>query len=435
MDEKYLNSVKSIFGADYQRYIDILQSAPFRSLRVNTLKAGADDLSALPLEESTLICQNGYYTNVKPSLDPLYQAGLYYMQDAGAQGAISSFAHYVGERVLDLCAAPGGKATHLAAIMNGNGLLIANEIDRKRASILSENVERMGVKNCVVTNNDPRDFEGKFNSYFDTVVVDAPCSGEGMMRKENVQWSQSLVDSCAVRQKLLVQSASKLLCKGGYMLYCTCTFNTAENEQIVKFITDLGYETVPLDINRSVDGLNGFTHARRLYPQNNCGEGQFVCALKKITGDTRVDLPLQKFNEASDSTLRVVKPFGINKAVEFKNKVVCPPDNLPDLNTLKVLRLGVELFDDAASLTPSHALALSLTKNQLNSDCAFALTDTTVKEYLSGNEIFVGNPNIDLGYKVATYKGYPLGFVKIARSGTGDIVAKNLLPKRFRVAI
>ena len=216
---EFFEHMQSLIGARYAEFKAAYDCKPrFKALRVNTLKISTDEFCALfggALERNGL-CAQSFYCEVKPSLDPLYHAGLYYMQEPSASAAVAAFAPYIGERVLDLCAAPGGKATQAAAVMDGRGIIFCNDPEYKRVRALTENIERLGVRNAVITCNAADDYvRAGFEGFFDTLIVDAPCSGGGMTRYEVVPYSRDIVRGCAERQRAILVQAVKLLAAGG----------------------------------------------------------------------------------------------------------------------------------------------------------------------------------------------------------------------------
>ena len=317
LPREFAERMEAMLGEDFPAFCASYAKPSHPSLRVNTLKSSPDELSEIaPFIGDPIPWQeNGfYYTadgDIRPGKHPLHEAGAYYIQEASAMLPASLRAPAFGERVLDLCAAPGGKATQLAAALGGEGLLVANEIHPTRAGILSQNMERMGVKNAVVTNATPAELAEKFPAFFDQIVVDAPCSGEGMFRKEAdavTMWSPENVALCAARQAEILDEAAKMLTPGGYLIYSTCTFAPAENEgAILEFLTRHpefevipsvesavaasradgfldggnpawadGYETYPEDVTAQVE------NTYRVFPHHCHGEGHFAALLHKM---------------------------------------------------------------------------------------------------------------------------------------------------------
>ncbi|MBE6588207.1 MAG: methyltransferase domain-containing protein [Ruminococcaceae bacterium] len=312
LPEEFKSRMKDLLGEDYDSFISSFEDkAAVRALRVNTLKINKADfaertsLDLTPLSFS----ENGFIFNEeKVGADPLHHAGAYYVQDPGAMCTVSAVSHIMRPdmRVLDLCAAPGGKSTQLLEYLT-DGYLVSNEIDRKRCRILRSNLERMGAVRATLTNTDSEDIANSFGGIFDLVVCDAPCSGEGMMRKYDeavTEWSVENVLMCAERQREILANAAECVAPGGYLLYSTCTFSLEENEMTVdKFLTrHEDFKIVPVlesVVASTADGVNfeghihGMKECRRFYPHISDGEGQFLCLMKR-DGDAAVYIPKQK---------------------------------------------------------------------------------------------------------------------------------------------
>ncbi len=290
----FLESLKSQIGEDGVRdYLRSLESPAPVAVRINPLKWN-DPV----LPEKVPWTNSGYYLDSRPqfSLDPLWHSGVYYVQDPSSmflEHVFHTLEHDLENPVvLDLCGAPGGKTTHLASLMNGNGVLIANEVIRPRSRILAENVRKWGMPNVMVTNNDPADFDS-FEGLFDLIVADAPCSGEGLFRKspEAVQeWSENNVDLCASRQQRIIADVWKALKPGGYLIYSTCTYNCRENEENLLWIKEnLDAEIISIDVPEqwnltasSMSGIPGW----HFYPHKVVGEGFFISVIRKNNGKT-----------------------------------------------------------------------------------------------------------------------------------------------------
>ncbi len=312
----FADRMRVMLGEDFPAFCESYAKDAHPSLRVNTLKISPEDLREIaPLVgEAVPWQQNGFYYaadgEIRPGKHPLHEAGAYYIQEASAMLPASLCPPVPGERVLDLCAAPGGKATQLASALDGEGLLVANEIHPTRAGILSQNMERMGVRNAIVTNASPAELAVRFPAFFDKIVVDAPCSGEGMFRKEAdavTMWSPENVTLCAARQAEILDEAAKMLRPGGYLTYSTCTFAPAENEgAVLAFLTrHPEFEVVPsaeaaVVSSREAGLLDGghpawvegneqypealresVKNAYRVFPHHCDGEGHFAVLLHK----------------------------------------------------------------------------------------------------------------------------------------------------------
>ena len=332
-----------------------------------------------------------------------------------------------GERICDLCAAPGGKTTQIAGRMAGEGFLLCNEINPKRAKILSRNVERMGVPNALVTNEHPQRLANRFPGFFDRVLIDAPCSGEGMFRKEEAavtDWSRETVEMCAARQGEILHSGAALVRPGGRLVYSTCTFAPEEDEQAVAEFLENHPEFEPErpDAPWFEAGENG---TFRMWPHKLLGEGHFAAVLRK-KGDAIAEglgCPGQKLPKewtvfAKELGIRL--PAG--KALQFGQSLYWAPEDLPELRGLKVERPGLELGTAKKDrFEPSHALALWL--RECNNMQDYPADSGQIRKYLSGDVV----ESERTGWCLVTADGFSLGWGK----GDGRVL-KNHYPKGLR---
>lgn len=292
MNELFLERMREMLKGEYPTYLEKLNDPARKGIRINTLKITPADFFACTnyeLEKSPF-AKNGYYANIKSGVGftPEHMSGFFYIQEPSASSAVTILEPKPGMKVLDMCAAPGSKSTQISELLHQCGLLVANEIHPTRARVLLENVERCGSANTIVLNNDPKDISKAFPEFFDMVLCDAPCSGEGMFRKEDQaveQWSLENVQACAVRQIAILNEAYKCLKPGGIMVYSTCTFAMEENELCIqKFIQEhLDMHLVPINVEfgRKAFDLGSHTdYARRIFPMDG-GEGHFIAKLKK----------------------------------------------------------------------------------------------------------------------------------------------------------
>jgi NOL1/NOP2/fmu family ribosome biogenesis protein/precorrin-6B methylase 2 len=329
-----------------------------------------------------------------------------------------------GEKVLDLCSAPGGKGTQLAAYMQGEGLLVLNEPIFSRAKILSQNAERMGVKNALVTCAYPKDLANVFPNFFDKILVDAPCSGEGMFRKNAkealAEWSEENVAICAARQREILSCAVKMLKTGGRIVYSTCTFSTEEDEeQVARFLQE--YPNFRL------------VKQEKLYPHKVKGEGHFAALLEKTDGDEPY-LPRLKKKTMDRATEKAFRDFEKEffKNSQFKNITVengilyALPVDTPEWGNLQVLRVGVRLGEmKNGRFEPDHSLAMCTKIDEAKSPINFPLQDPRVEKFLRGEAVEIDeNKN---GWKLVCVDGFPIGFGKNV-NGT----LKNHIPKGLR---
>ncbi len=423
----FLDRMKTQLGAEYTAYLESLERPRAVALRINPLKGKA----ALSFTEEPVPWEPmGYYYDpqTRPGLHPYHEAGVYYLQEASAMSAVALLDPKPGERVCDLCAAPGGKSTQIAGRMEGAGFLLCNEWSPKRAKILSRNMERLGAANALVTNEHPQTLAQKYPDYFDRVLIDAPCSGEGMFRKEEAavtDWSPETVQMCARRQEAILDSGAALVKPGGRLVYSTCTFAPEENEQTVRSFLQRHPEFSPEQVDAP-----WFTPAGvgmyRLWPHKLRGEGHFAAVLRKAEAEAAdapcmqkgVTLPKQWTEFARD--LEITLPAG--KAVLFGQSLYWAPEELPALNGLKVLRPGLELGQvKKERFEPAHALALWLNKASRMQDYP-ALGDEA-KAYLHGDVV----PSGQQGWCLVTLDGYSIGWGK----GDGKVL-KNHYPKGLR---
>ena len=402
--------------------------------------------------------REGFYYNAEeqPGKHVLHEAGAFYIQEPSAMAVVSVLDPKPGERILDLCAAPGGKSTQIAGRMQGKGLLVSNEIVSSRAKILSQNVERLGVANCVVSKEEPKRIADAFSMFFDRVLVDAPCSGEGMFRKDDTaiaEWSTENVAKCAARQKDILQQAAKTVCPGGILVYSTCTFSVQENEEVVEWFVKEHPEFTVEKI--TIDGVSCSEKTIRLWPHRIEGEGHFAARFKKADGIPRVTFRTigeelentrkkgrhqQKVKEKGKSLSELCGDFlvgelGLTEAGTeklFKNRllfnfgeaVYLIPEEMIPLKGLQIERPGLQIgFCDKDRLKPSHALALFLHPEYVHKH--YELSSEQAACYLRG-ETFSANPDLK-GWYLLSVQGCSIGFGKAVN---GQM--KNHYPKGLR---
>lgn len=417
----------------------------FSGIRINTLKENAKTviLGKIGNMENVPWCRDGFYADksVISGNHPYHLAGLFYFQEPSAMSTVSALPIEKDDYVLDLCAAPGGKATHAGAILNGSGLLVANEIVRGRASILSDNIERMGIRNAVVTNETPQRLAEKYPCFFDKIIVDAPCSGEGMFRKEPQaidEWSEEHTVSCGERQKKILDSAMRMLRGGGYLVYSTCTFAPAENEEVCAYMLDnYNVELVPLQgLDMLCEGKTEWSGSdfdmsftRRIFPHKQKGEGHFVALFHSLDDDraVRKSYPMQKCDGEKlyrdfENRYLTVKLDG--EFYQFGENLYLLPRGI-DIDKIKVLRAGLHLgICRKGRFEPSHALCLALCREDFKSSVDFDSESKMLKTYLMGGTIDC----TENGWCAVTADGYPIGWGK-ASGG----VLKNHFPKYLRL--
>ena len=408
-------------GDEAQAFFASYASPAAKGVRVNTLKISREDfikISPFALEPVPWEPDGFYVQAERPGKTVLHAAGVYYVQEPSAMCAAPLLQAAPGERVLDLCSAPGGKGTQLAQAMEGKGVVWLNEINFSRAKVLSSNVERLGIKNAVVTCASPAQLAENFVGYFDKILVDAPCSGEGMFRKDAValsEWSPQNVDMCVRRQAQILDCAARMLAPGGRMVYSTCTFSRAENE-----------EQISSFLNRHINFSLVSQH--RLWPHKVRGEGHYAALLVKGEGDSE---PVAELRPHADrSAIALYRTFEQSHlAVSFGSicsvgdRLYSLPEGCAD-RPVQTLRAGVCLGGCVKGrFEPAHSLAMCLREGQ----APFVPVDErTALIYLSGGT-FECRSGIS-GWAVASYMGFPLGWCKV----TGG-VAKNHLPKALRI--
>lgn len=442
---QYTERMRGLLGEEYQDFLESYGRQRAYGLRINTWKTDSGEFCEnAPFALSPVEwCSTGFYCDpaVHPGRQPYHEAGVYYIQEPSAMAAAELLMPEPGERILDLCAAPGGKTTHIAGKMQNTGLLLANEIHPQRAKILSQNVERMGLKNTVVTNETPERLAGRFPEFFDRILVDAPCSGEGMFRKdENAvsEWSPENVRRCAARQRDILECADRMLRPGGCMVYSTCTFAPEEDEGVVEDFMNRHEEYLPLA--RCVPEC--FARCRiegayRLYPHRLKGEGHFVAAFKKGEQGRGRALPVMKpFRDKS--VLAVFEEWkksldlhidGDNYLL-FGDQLYLVPVGMTDIRGLKTERPGLHLGNFLKRrFEPSHALAMALRKEEIGNSVSFPVCSSQIRAYLGGESISLSDC-ADMpgnGWCLVLADKYPVGWGKVNHG-----MLKNHYPKGLR---
>ena len=427
LPQEFLKRMEHQLGEEYPRYLESLERPRAVALRFNPLKG---EVPSLPFVGEPVPWEPmGYYYDPesRPGLHPYHEAGVYYLQEASAMAPVALLDPQPGERICDLCAAPGGKSTQIAGRLGGEGFLLCNEYSPKRAKILSRNMERLGIANALVTNETPAALAQRLPGFFHRVLIDAPCSGEGMFRKEEAavtDWSPETVAMCARRQGEILDAGAQLVCPGGRLVYSTCTFAPEENEEAVAAFLERNPDFYPETVEAPwfSPGENG---SFRLWPHRLLGEGHFAAVLRR-RGEAEVP-PAESFGEklpkqweAFAGELRICLPEG--KAVVFGQSLYWAPREMPSLHRLKVLRPGLELgIMKKDRFEPAHALALWL------KDCSCSLTlpaqSPETEKYIHGETI----PCDKKGWCLVRVDGFSIGW------GKGDkTVLKNHYPKGLR---
>lgn len=446
----FCERMKNLLKEEYDDFIASYEMPPATSLRLNPLKGGGrpslveDTFRLSPV----LWCEEGFYyeKEQRPGKHAYHEAGLYYIQEASAMAVAEALQAAPGDKVLDLCSAPGGKSSQIAAAMKGEGILVSNEIHTKRAGILSENIERLGIRNALVVNESPDRLAEFFPSYFDKILVDAPCSGEGMFRKDPKtagEWSLEAVHSCALRQKEILKAADKMLKAGGRMVYSTCTFSPEEDEEsIAEFLREHenyclespknhAYFSEGISLSGSLES-GELKKSCRLWPHKLRGEGHFFAVLKKKPEEKKTGrLPLQKgvsikaCAEYRDFEKSFLKIRFEGEKIYFGDQLYLLPKDCPDLKGLKVIRPGLHLGSrKKGRFEPSHALALALTKEDVVYASELSLESGEVNAYIEGQTL---QREGEKGWYLLLADGYSLAWGKLSKN-----TMKNHYPKGLR---
>lgn len=445
----FCERMERMLGAEYEAFYRSYEQPRTHGLRLNTRKVSEYEfVKQLPFATEKIPWANGgyYYTEeARPGKHPYHEAGLYYIQEPSAMAVAELLDPKPGEKILDLCAAPGGKSTQIADKMQGQGFLLSNEFHPGRAKILSQNMERMGVCNAVVTNESPQRLAKHFRGYFDRVLVDTPCSGEGMFRKNPsaaAEWSRANVELCAERDMEILREAALMLRPGGRLVYSTCTFAPEENEQVIERFCEnnrafqiMKTEGNPWFSNGEAAWANGSASLEdtfRLWPHKLKGEGHFIAVLQKETGEeekvTRFQPP-----KIDQTALRLYMDFAkahlkttlSGDRVLFGDAFYLVPDGMAEMRGLKVVRPGLHVGTVKKNrFEPSHALALAIQPRDFIGRFDFAADSAEIEAYLKGQTIAASG---DKGWCLVTADGYGLGLGK--QSGG---VIKNHYPKGLR---
>mgnify|MGYP002261081051 CR=1 FL=1 len=433
----FLDRMKALLGGEFSDYLACMEQPPKKGVRLNPLKCDWETLEksvpfALSPTPFSPLCRTAEHLD-KPGLLPAHHAGMFYSQEPSASSAVTVLAPQPGENILDLCAAPGGKSTQIAGLLQGRGLLWANEIVRSRAAALLSNLERMGAENAVVSSCHPQKLCESLRGYFDRVLVDAPCSGEGMFRRDETavrEWTPESPAACAQRQQSILDSAALAVREGGVLVYSTCTFSVEENEGTVKSFLQRHPEFTLLPIEESF-GRPAFDlpAARRIFPMDG-GEGHFVAKLLR-TGENPCRI-LTLSGQARKETARMARELFDSlffdpltaPIAQFGDKVLLLPEKLPQLSGLGVLRAGVELGEQRGNrIEPAHGLFMSRKKVQCRNSLDFSPDSPALAAFLRGEEIDSGTA----GYTAVCVNGVVTGFGK-ASGGR----LKNRYPKGLR---
>ena len=449
---EFEKKMKAFLGNEWDDFLYSYDNNRFHTLKVQSPEERMRILKTLKISSDKRVswANAAYYfdENVRPGKHPYHEMGLYYIQEPSAMSAAALLAPKPGMRVLDLCAAPGGKSTQLATYLGDSGLLVSNEINTQRSRILSQNIERMGIKNAIVTNEDSFVLASHFPGFFNAIQVDAPCSGEGMFRKlpEAIeQWSMENVAICAARQKEILDNAAVMLKPGGVIVYSTCTFSKEENEDVIEYFLER-YPDFTLE------------EMERFWPHKVDGEGHFVAKLVRrgcVDTDLKADRKTQK-NKNSKNRKNETKPaltkenmkllsefldetisedmaawIKNSRLVMFGEQLYRLPDMEVDIKGLKVQRAGLHIGEfKKQRFEPSHSLALALKLNDAKNVVKLTCDNPQTIGFFNGQSVMLSDEQAaecKKGWALVCVDGYPAGWGKV-----NGAQVKNHYPKGLR---
>ena len=455
----FLERMQALLGEEFPTFLSALQMPPVSGLRVNTLKLSPQEFEQISPFGLMPVpwCSSGFQISAidkkagSPGKHPYHAAGLYYLQEPSAMAVVEVLDPQPGERLLDLAAAPGGKATHLAARLQGQGVLVANEIHPRRVWKLAENLERWGVQNVAITHETPERLAAWLPGYFDKVLIDAPCSGEGLFRKSPEacsEWNLRNVEGCALRQASILEAAAKLVRPGGRLVYATCSFSPQENEgQISGFLeTHADFEVVAAPSKPGFDAGHpewvgdkaqpSLSHTIRLWPHHAPGEGHFIALLsrrefgdKTCTASWKPEKPpanarILFWKFAQENLISFQEGFHLAQVGSYLYQVTA---DTPDFGDLRVIHPGWWLGTVKKDrFEPAHAMSLALRSSQSTRRLDLSTQEPNkVCTYLRGESLEVDSQG--KGWALVTVDGFPLGWGKLV--GT---VLKNYYPRGLR---
>lgn len=455
LPQDFCKRMENLLQDEYPDFLKNYEKKRLYGLRLNPLKTSREKfLEQMPFTlKEILWTPDGFYyeEESQPGKHIFHEAGAYYIQEPSAMAVVEALAPKPGEKILDLCAAPGGKSTQIAGKLFGEGLLVSNEIVPGRAKILSQNIERMGISDTIVCNETPERLAERFPLFFDRILVDAPCSGEGMFRKEEAaihEWSPENVQMCAKRQRSILEQAALMLRSGGTLVYSTCTFSPEENEGVISTFLqeheDFTIEESALErffapgradwLENPADSL---VHTMRLWPHKIAGEGHFIAKMKKADGLYAASTPritvkndnikqcrlfLQEELALPSDTWEKWEKNGV--FTMFGDHFYLVPAQMIPLQGLTILRPGLHIATQKKNrFEPAHALALHLSPGK--TDRCYEMTKEQAQCYLRG-ETFSCDVSLK-GWMLLAIDGYTIGFGK---AGGGQM--KNHYPKGLR---
>jgi NOL1/NOP2/sun family putative RNA methylase len=434
---KFLSQMKDILGDQYSAFYNSFDSPRHYGLRLNQLKTDHHLITRLPFKcEEVAWCSNGYYYEEtdRPAKDPYYMAGCYYIQEPSAMTPGVAVDAKPGEKIIDLCAAPGGKSTQIASAMNQVGVLVSNDISPSRVKNLHKNLQLSGVRNAIVLSENPNKIASAWPGYFDKVLVDAPCSGEGMFRKDPKlihSWEENGPNNFVPIQQEILKAAALLLKEGGEIIYSTCTYNHEENEKMIQWFLDQhpGYEVVKihgldtLEDGFVIDQGNGsLRNTKRAWPHLVNGEGHFIAKLKKFENEAVVLKSVRQKALISKNAFEAITEFNkgigyempktyIERLHEHLDKIYVIPEDGPMTQGLRVFSSGWYIGDmKKQRFEPSQAYASALAMNEVSNKVDYNHDDHNLIKYLKGDTVEVSADN---GWHLVGVEGASIGWGKV----------------------
>lgn len=441
LPEKFLEEMKELLKDEYDEFLSSYEEKRYSGLRANAIKISADELESICgfLGDKIPWSDTGYYfeNDERPAKSPLYHAGLYYIQEPSAMSVVNNIDIEEGMRVLDICAAPGGKTINIASKLKNTGMIVANDISPARTKALLKNIELFGVTNAVVTSENQEKLLQMFPEFFDRIIIDAPCSGEGMFRKDEMlinSWERSRKESVEIQRSLL-EHCSKMLKPGGRIIYSTCTFNMDENELAIKTFIDNNSEFKLIDIPK----INGFTsldilpEAARLFPHRVNGEGHFLCLMQKegqIEDNSEIKMSKKHFDrkklpeayidfEKKNMNIELNGSFTLSE-----NRLYMEAYPAPFAKGFKVLRNGLYLGEIKSSgFTPSQAFMMAMKQDDFKNILDIDQHDAQAAKYLKGETISALDKKD--GFHAVAIEGHIVGYGKVQNEKLKNGYNKN----------
>ena len=423
LPEKYLHKMRSLLKEEFEDYLLAMEEPPVKGLSVNTLKISCEEFEKIfPFQiERIPWSENGYYYfDEEVTKHPFYHAGLYYIQEPSAMLPASVLPTEKGDVVLDGCAAPGGKSLQIGCKLEGSGVLVSNDLSVSRAQGLLRNIEKSGIRNAYVTAEDLLKLSKKYPEGFDKILLDAPCSGEGMFRKDDsLIKSYTEKDSAyyAEIQKKLIVAATEMLKPGGRMVYSTCTFSEKEDEEVIEYLLK---ENSDMHVEM-IEGISGVKecHSKRLkealkvFPHKVKGEGHFICLLRKDGISEKKEQKKELWKTDDPFFSHIKEDFMHGSLLKIKDSLCLLPEEALDTKGIRTLRSALLLGEENKyGFIPSQHLAMSLRKEDFDQCISFEADDPRVMKYLKGETVLTDSRL--KGWVLICVNAYPLGFGKVS---------------------